>query len=257
MSRFSGKICVVSGGSSGIGLTVAQRLHGEGAYVILMARNADAGEAASTSLGGSAEFIQCDIADPDQVEQAFRHTAERHGRIDCAFNNAGVTAQRGRVAESNADNWRAVMRTNVDGNYYCMKHELAIMSANGGGAIVNNSSCASIMAIPGQAAYVASKFAINGLTQAAAIEYAEAEDGKAPVRINAVAPGPTLGGMNSEERLAQNPEATRRKIAVTAMKRFARPDEIANAVLWLLSDEASYVTGVVMPVDAGYSAGKF
>ncbi|MEP3295687.1 MAG: SDR family oxidoreductase, partial [Pseudoruegeria sp.] len=124
--------------------------------------------------------------------------------------------------------------------------------------IVNVSSCAGLMGTATQSAYSSSKAALNMLTQVAALECATADnDEHYPVRVNAVCPGPTLGGMNSEERLRANPESTKRKLQITAMKRFAQPDEITSSILFLLSDSSSYMTGTILPVDGGFSTGKF
>jgi NAD(P)-dependent dehydrogenase (short-subunit alcohol dehydrogenase family) len=131
------------------------------------------------------------------------------------------------------------------------------MAVHAGASIVNVSSCAGLLGVAAQSAYSTSKAALNMLTQVCALECAETMPGRHQIRVNAVCPGPTLGGMNSQERLRANPEATQHKIQVTAMKRFASPQEIADTILWLLSDSSSYVTGIVLPVDGGYSAGKF
>jgi len=257
MYDFSGKVCLVTGGTSGIGARVSERLVEAGARLVVFGRDKDKGASLADRLGSTCHFIQCDVADSLQVRQAFAQIERDHGRLDCAFNNAGVTAKYGVMADSCGDDWERVININVNGTYRCMKHELQMMLAHGdGGVIVNTSSCAGVMPIGGQGAYVASKQAINAMTQAAAIENAHLKpDGC--IRINAVAPGPIMGGMNSEERLLAAPENTQRKINVTAMKRFGVADEVANAVLWLLSDHSSYVTGVIMPVDGGYAAGKF
>lgn len=257
MYDFSGKVCLVTGGTSGIGARVSARLIESGARLVVFGRDVDKGASLADLLGTNCHFIQCDVADPVQLRQAFAQIEARYGRLDGAFNNAGVTAKYGSLADSCPDDWERVININVNGTYRCMKYELQLMLANGRrGAIVNTSSCASVMPIGGQAAYVASKQAINAMTQVAAIENAQLEQGGC-IRVNAVAPGPILGGMNSQERLMAAPENTQRKINVTAMKRFGEADEVANAVLWLLSDQATYVTGVVMPVDGGYASGKF
>jgi len=257
MHDFSGKVYLVTGGTSGIGARVSERLVEAGAQLIVLARDPDKGASFADRLGSNCQFIQCDVADPLQVDEAFGIIKRDYAKLDGAFNNAGITAAYGKIADSCADNWETVMNVNVNGTYRCMKHELQMMLAVGqGGSIVNTSSCAGVMPIGGQAAYVASKHAINAMTQVAAIENAKLEN-DACIRVNAVAPGPILGGMNSPERLLAAPENTQRKINVTAMKRFGLADEVANAVLWLLSEQASYVTGTIMPVDGGYASGKF
>lgn len=256
MHDFSGQVYLVTGGTSGIGACVSERLIEAGAHVIVFGRDEVKGIRFSQTLGNACHFIQCDVAHSDQVNRAFADIETRYGRLDGAFNNAGITAKYGALADSCSDDWERVINTNVNGTYRCMKQELRLMLAHGRGAIINTSSCAGVMPIGHQAAYVVSKQAINAMTQATAIEYANLAAGGC-IRVNAVAPGPIMGGMNSEERLLAAPENTQRKINVTAMKRFGVADEVASAVLWLLSDQASYVTGTIMPVDGGYAAGKF
>lgn len=254
--RFKGKECLVTGGTSGVGLKTVELLLKEGAKVIVLGRDQEKGQGAISKLGSNAEFIQCDVSNNQAVKAVFNRIAKSHGAIDCAFNNAGITSMYGKIGDLPYENWQEVMKINLDGLYSCLQHELNLMTEGNGGSIVNMSSCVGINPIGFQSAYVTSKYAINGLTKAAAIEYANLDSGKA-IRVNAVAPGPILGGMNSEEKLKSNPEKTKKKIEVTAMKRFARPEEVAEAILWLLSDDSSYVTGSIIPVDGGYNAGKF
>ncbi len=257
MYDFMDKVCLVTGGTSGIGERVSERLIECGARLLVLGRDLDKGGSLADRLGPQCRFIECDVADAKQVEKTFDQIREHYGRLDCAFNNAGVTARYGAVADSCADDWARVIGINLNGTYHCLRQELRMMVAQGGtGSIVNTSSCAGVVPIAGQVAYVASKHAINAMSQVAALEYAKTADGGC-IRVNAVAPGPILGGMNSEERLKASPENTQRKIAVTAMKRFGTADEVANAVLWLLSEQASYVTGMIMPIDGGYGSGKF
>ncbi|WP_137820970.1 SDR family NAD(P)-dependent oxidoreductase [Pseudomonas sp. D(2018)] len=257
MYDFTGKVCLVTGGTSGIGARVSERLVECGAQLIVLGRDPGKGFLLADQLGSACRFIECDVADAGRVERAFGIVRKDFGRLDCAFNNAGVTARYGAIADSCPDDWARVIGINLNGTYHSLRQELRMMAAQDGvGAIVNTSSCAGVVPIGGQVAYVASKHAINAMSQVAALEYARTGSGGS-IRVNAIAPGPILGGMNNEERLKASPENTQRKIDVTAMKRFGTADEVANAVLWLLSDQASYVTGMVMPIDGGYGSGKF
>ena len=258
--RFEGSGALVTGGTDGMGLVVARHLAAEGARLVICGRNKDKGDEAArqlSELGGQVKFLACDVARPGEAEAMVARATDWLGGIDKVFNNAGVTSRRALVGESSLEDWQHVLNVNLHGMYRCLRSELQSMSAGAGGAIVNNSSLAGITAIAGQCAYVASKFGVVGLSQAAAIEYAQATPTHAAVRVNVIAPGPISGGMNSGANLDANPEQTRRKVGATAMHRFGRPEEVASAVLWLLSDESSYVTGAVIPIDGGASAGKF
>lgn len=253
---FANRNALVTGGTQGIGETIAHQLAALGARVIITGRDARRGAEAAQRIGARCRFIACDIADPAEVERMFSDV-EAEGPLHVAVNNAGVTAPRAPVRDLDIDAWRRIIDINLTGTLQCLRHQLRLISRQPGGSIVNVSSCAGVQVIADQAAYSVSKAGINSLTRVAAIENATQEGDRHPVRVNAIAPGPTLGGMNSAERLAANPEATRRKLAVTAMKRMAEPEEVAGTALFLLSDAASYMTGAVLDVDGGFSAGKF
>lgn len=254
---FKNKLSLVVGGTSGIGLATARLLSERGARVVITGRNKEKGQDALTELSGNVDFIACDTTKPDQILSLFEVMFARHGVLDYAVNNAGITAPRASIADVDTDAWVNVINTNLNGTLHCLKYELQHLRQRPGGAIVNVSSCAGVVPIPNQAAYSVSKAGINNLTRVAAMENAQHIEDRYSVRVNAVAPGPTLGGMNSPERLKANPQATQQKLDVTAMKRMAEPDEIAHAILFLLSDASSYVTGTVLDVDGGYQSGKF
>lgn len=253
---FSGKNILVTGGTQGIGHAIAALLARAGAHVVITGRDPQKGRAAAAEIGDGCSFYPCDITDAGSVRALFGHL-DQQGPLHHAVNNAGITAPRAQIRDIDLDDWQHVLDINLTGTLRCLGDQLRRLDRQPGGSIVNVSSCAGVQVIGDQAAYSVSKAAVNSLTRVAAIEAATAQAGHHPVRVNAIAPGPTLGGMNSPERLAANPEATRRKLAVTAMKRMAAPEEIAQAAVFLLSDAASYITGAVLDADGGYSAGKF
>ncbi|WP_400770684.1 SDR family NAD(P)-dependent oxidoreductase [Methylosinus sporium] len=253
---FAGKTSLVVGGTTGLGFEIAKKLVALRSRVVIMGRQKEKGEAAAASLGDQVQFIECDIGDSRRVDDAFDALAERF-ELHFAVNNAGVTGLHAPIRGMDPCDWDRLIQVNCSGPFYCLRREIELIRHGAGGAIVNVSSCAGRLAIPNQAAYVSSKAALNILTQVAAIENATDHDGGFAVRVNAVAPGPILGGMNTVERLAANPESTKRKIAVTAMKRFARPEEVVDSIIYLLGPGAAYITGAVLDVDGGYHAGKF
>tara|TARA_R110001583_G_scaffold195377_1_gene372415 strand:- start:2746 stop:3519 length:774 start_codon:yes stop_codon:yes gene_type:complete len=257
MDCFSGKVALVTGGTQGMGFLTAKSLSEKGATVYICGRNAELGLIATQKINGNAYFYQCDISIAHEVKSMIDKIVDTEGRLDMAFNNAGITTEQKKLADSSIDEWKKAVDINILGTYYCMKYELEVMQHTGG-SIVNNSSCVGVMPISRQAAYVATKHAVVGLTKSTALEYAQCgQDNKQCVRVNAVAPGPISGGMNSEELLATNPERTKVKLQVTAMKRFGTPEEIANLVSFLLSDDSSYITGAIITIDGGMTSGKF
>lgn len=258
MERFKDKVVLVTGGTQGMGKVSANAFMKEGATVCISGRDEVKGQAVVDEIikdnngQGNIFFIKCDIAKKEDVEHMINWIENKFGRLDCAFNNAGVTAKYAAVGDVDEDNWMDVMNTNATGTFLSMKYEIRLMLKNGGGVILNNSSIAAVMVTPTHATYIASKFAIIGLTKSASIDYALKN-----IRVNAIAPGPISGGMNTEENLKANPERTEKKISLVAMNRFGTPEEVAETVLFLCSDKASYITGVVLPVDGGAQAGKW
>ena len=254
---FNNQNCLIIGGTNGIGLTLAHELSMKGVNVIIVGRNEESGKQAENDIGNDCKFFQCDISDTKKVKQLFEKIKEEYGVLHLAVNNAGVTSPRSPVIDMDLDVWNKVININLNGTASCLKYELEIMSQHAGGSIVNVSSCAGVLPIPYQASYSVSKAGVNCLTKIVAIENATDIEGRFAVRINAVAPGPTLGGMNTPEKLASNKKSTEQKLAVTALKRMAEPLEIVNSIIFLLSDKASYITVTILDVDGGYSCGKF
>ncbi|MGW1374401.1 SDR family NAD(P)-dependent oxidoreductase [Streptomyces sp. NPDC002446] len=247
----SGKVSLITGASSGIGAATAKTFAEEGATVVLAARREDRLSALVSEIrqaGGEAAYITTDVSQEEDVRRAIEFTIERYGRLDLAFNNAGVGCDHESLHLMKQDTYDEVMGINVRGVWHCMQHEISAMLRNGvGGSIVNNSSVGGLQAIPAGAPYIASKHAVIGLTKAAAAEYAEHG-----IRVNSVAPGTTrteiIAGWfdrtpGLEEQLHQ----------ATPQARTAEPEEIAQAVAWLCSDRSSFVTGAVVPVDGGYT----
>lgn len=251
----SSKTVLVAGGTRGLGLIITQELVGRGHRVFVSGRNEEAGKQLEQDLGVT--FFRADVRNPAEVEALVARVQAECDHLSWAVNNVGITTKRMSVADTDINAWRDVLDTNLLAALYLMKAEIGVMRRHTGASIVNVSSCAGLLGVANQSAYSVSKAALNMLSQVAALENAQEQQEQHAIRINAICPGPILGGMNTEERLRANPEGTRQKLAVTAMKRFADPKEIAALVLWLLSDDASYMTGTVLPIDGGYSSGKF
>lgn len=254
---YTGKVALVSGGTRGIGFNVSKILIEKGVFCYITGRNKEDGLNAQEKLGSNSHYVQLDVTNERAVIELFDLIRKEHGRLDLAVNNAGITTKRASVQELDLNEWNHVLQVNLIGPLLLMSHQIRLMTLGEKGSIVNVSSCGGISGQPRQSAYSTSKAALNMLTQVAAVESANPPKGKSVVRINAVCPGPTLGGMNTEERLRANPASTEEKIQSTAMKRFAKPEEITAAILWLLSEESSYVTGTLLSVDGGFTAGKF
>ena len=248
---FRGQVALVTGASSGMGLATAHAFAAQGASVALADINEDALRAANdelTSAGQQALAVVCDISDEDQVAALVDRTVATYGRLDMAFNNAGIQVPPSDAADEPAGIFERVNAINLRGVWACMKHELRQMREQGSGAIVNCSSLGGLVGLPGRASYHASKHGVLGLTKSAALEYAPRG-----IRINAVCPGtiatPMVADMEAKGELDMA-EAIRNQ----PIGRLGTADEIAAAVLWLCSPGASFVVGVALPVDGGYTA---
>jgi NAD(P)-dependent dehydrogenase (short-subunit alcohol dehydrogenase family) len=243
--RHAGKVALVTGGASGLGEACSRRFAAEGARVAVLDRDVARGERVAAELGSAAMFVAVDVSNYALVEAAVAKVVQRFGRLDAAVNSAGVPGAIGALADYPLDAWDQLIAVNLTGVFYSMRAELRQMIAQGSGAIVNVSSTNAIVTFPLIPAYVAAKHGVVGLTKAAALE-----NGPAGIRVNAVAPTVvktpmSLPTMPDEVWAALTPQH--------ALKRLPEPDEIAAAVAFLASDEASYITGTLQVVDGGYT----
>lgn len=259
---FSGKVALVTGGASGIGLACAETFIRSGARVLIADRQRELGERAAADLralaaqqsapaGGApqpdARFVEVDVSDPVSTERMVEQCVSAFGRLDCAVNSAGVTGQRQPCSQYDLDIWKKVIDVNLNGVFYSMRAELPVMLRQGAGAIVNLASILGYVATSGSSAYSASKHAVIGLTKAAALDHAQQG-----VRVNAVGPGyidtPLITMVTSD------PQNKSRITGLHPIGRLGRPQEIANLITFLCSDQASFMTGGYYVADGGYVA---
>lgn len=246
---FTGKVAIVTGAAGGIGRASARAFAARGAHVIVADIDAEHGAetvASITTDGGSAQFARTDVARSDDVRALVDATVRDHGRLDFAHNNAGVPGANLPIAELPEAEWDRVTGVMLRGVYLCMKYEIPAILAGGGGAIVNTASGAGLVGYPNQSAYVASKHGVLGLTKTGALEY-----GARGIRINAVCPG-TVWSPMVDAAVASYPGLQRQLEAMHPIGRLGTADEIAAAVVWLCSDDASFVLGHALAVDGGY-----
>ncbi len=249
--KLQDRVAFITGGSSGIGRATAQLFAAEGARVVIAARRAEESQAVVASVqdqGGRAMFIPCDVRHAEDCRRAVEITVERLGRLDILFNNAGVVPF-GTVPETSLETWADVWQTNVSGVFHCCRAALPHMIRQGGGVIVNNASDVAVVGAQRAAAYSATKGAVALLTRSMALDHA-----RQGVRVNAICPGETY--VPRWDTRADDMEAYLRRVgAGIPLGRVAAPEEIARAVLFLASDDSSFMTGQLLVVDGGWTAG--
>lgn len=250
MNEFNGRVAIVTGASSGIGRTSALFYAREGAKVVVSDLNKDGGQETVRMIqaaGGDAIFVKTDVADPSDCEDLVKKTVEKFGRLDLACNNAGIGGESNMTADYSVDGWQKVIDVNLSGVFYCMKYEIAEMLKTGGGAIVNMASILGQVGFASAPAYVAAKHGVVGLTRDAALEYASKG-----IRVNAI--GPAFISTPLISALESNPEAYNNLVSLHPLGRLGKPEEVAELVVWLSSNRASFITGAYYPVDGGYLA---
>jgi NAD(P)-dependent dehydrogenase (short-subunit alcohol dehydrogenase family) len=246
------KAIMITGAASGIGRATAAEAAAEGARLLLCDVNDAQGEAEAAAIDG-ATYLHCDVTDEASVQAAVKAAVSELGRLDGAFNCAGILGSLGNVGELPLDGWKQIIDVDLNGVFLCTKHQINVMAEQGSGSILNMASAAGLIGWPGAAGYVAAKHGVVGLTKSAALEYAEQG-----VRVNSICPSYVLTPMVEkdlfEDALGNDEALIAAARANHPIGRFADTQEIANAAVWLLSDKASFVTGTAMSVDGGYTA---
>lgn len=245
MGRLQDRVAVISGAASGIGAATARRFAAEGAYVVVVDLAEEAGKKIAEEVGG--EFVQCDVSDEAQVRELFDGVVARHGRLDVAFNNAGISPpDDDSILDTGLDAWERVLRVNTTSVYLCCKYALPHMLAAGKGSIINTASFVALMgAATSQIAYTASKGGVLAMSRELGVQFA-----RQGVRVNALCPGPVATPLLME-LFAKDPERAARRLVHVPMGRFAEPEEIAAAVAFLASDDSSFITASQFVVDGG------
>lgn len=248
-----GKVALITGGAAGIGRATALAFAREGAKLVIADIQEELGQTLVEELeaqGCEASFICADMAQESDVKAMVAHTVERFGRLDCAFNNAGIEGgSQARLADLEAEEFDRVIDVNLKGVWLCMKYEIQqMLTQEAGGSIVNMASVAGLIGSHSLSVYAASKHGVLGLTRSAAVEY-----GRKKIRSNAVCPGVTRTKM-VERAFAVRPDIAASAIRVNPSRRIGEPEEVAEATVWLCSDAASYINGVALPIDGGFTA---
>lgn len=250
MAQFSEKVALVTGSGSGIGRTTAQFYAREGAKVVVSDVDMNGGKETVEMIksdGGEAIFIEADVSRPEDCESLVQSTVDEFGRLDIACNNAGIGGEQNPTADYSIEGWQKLISINLSGVFYCMKYEIPAMLETGAGSIVNIASILGKVGFAGSPAYVTSKHGVVGLTQNAAVEY-----GQSGIRVNAIGPGFIHTPMISD--LAEDKETNEKLVALHPIGRLGKPEEVAELVIWLSSEKASFVTGSYYPIDGGYLA---
>ncbi|WP_245552212.1 glucose 1-dehydrogenase [Nocardia aobensis] len=250
-NRFESKVVLITGASSGVGAAVARRVAAEGAAVVLGSRGKEAGDRIAADIraeGGRAVFVPTDVTVAEDVERLTRTAIDEFGRLDAAFNNAGAVNAFGPVQDIDENGWRADLELNLTGVYFGLRSQVPALLASGGGAILNNASNLGVVGMASVAPYVAAKHGVVGLTRAVALETAAAG-----VRVNALVSG-AVDTPAFRSSMGATPEGEAAVAALHPLRRIARAEEIASLCAYLLSDEASFVTGAAVAVDGGFTA---
>jgi NAD(P)-dependent dehydrogenase (short-subunit alcohol dehydrogenase family) len=252
-AELDGSVALVTGGASGIGAAAARLFAERGASVVVADRDATGGASVARAIeadGLAAAFVEVDVADEASVDAMVAFAVDRYGRLDCAFNNAGISGAHKPFVEHSLEEWRAIIDVDLTGVFLCLRAEIAQMCAQGGGgAIVNTSSGAAVTSSPGQPAYTAAKHGVLGLTKLAA-----AEHGRDGIRVNAILPGMTATPL-LQQWADMQPERVAPVLESVPLRRMASPTEMAETAVWLCSPGASYVNGASLVVDGGLSIG--
>jgi NAD(P)-dependent dehydrogenase (short-subunit alcohol dehydrogenase family) len=245
VERLQDRVAVITGAGSGIGLATARRFAAEGAFVVAVDISEDAGKAVADEVGG--EFVACDVSDEQQVKALFDGVAERHGRVDIAFNNVGISPpDDDSILVTGLDAWERVLKVNTTSVFFCCKYAIPHMQRQGKGSIINTASFVALLgAATSQIAYTASKGGVLAMTRELGVQFA-----REGIRINALCPGPVATPLLME-LFAKDPERAARRLVHVPMGRFAEPEEIAAAVAFLASDDASFMTANQFVVDGG------
>lgn len=250
--QFSEKVALITGAGSGIGRSTALAFAQEGARVIVSDVAVETGEETVQLIqdaGGEAQFVRADVANVADVAKMVQTAVDQYGRLDIGINNAGIGSGWKRLADYEDEDWNRIINVNLNGVFFCMRHEIKQMLQQGSGAIVNVASIAGLRGLVNSSAYTASKHGVVGLTKSAALEYATEN-----IRINAVCPVFTRTPL-FEALFDINPSYEERIKKNIPMRRYGRPEDIAHGILWLCSDNASFITGHALPLDGGMTAG--